>query len=162
MSAAALCYNRAMKLLKGAVLGGLILSAWGVFAWVVMPWNHSGVKLYFSEREITAASVGGAYFPSRPGLSESPIETMAQNFGGNLLAAFLATLMLLQLGPRSLIEKVLFLLTAAALMWAGRAAVEMTWFGQPVYMAGGELIDLLIGWTLAGSALAWIVHPRAE
>ena len=65
------------------------------------------------------------------------------------LSAFLATLLLLQLGPRSLVEKVLFLLTVVVFAW--------------VIDAGDRSLGaLLVSWTFAGSALAWVVHPRAE
>lgn len=78
---------------------------------------------------------------------------------GSLLSAFLATLLLLQLGPRSLVEKVLFLLTAALLTWSGRGLVRAGPFG-PGPLA--ELSGLLLAWLLAGSALAWITRPRSE
>ncbi|MDX6769851.1 MAG: hypothetical protein SF051_09985 [Elusimicrobiota bacterium] len=72
---------------------------------------------------------------------------------GCLLAGFLATLLLEQLGPRSLVEKVLFLLTAGTLAWAGRAPWDMT---------GGALLEALVAWSFAGAALAWLTRPRAE
>jgi hypothetical protein len=72
---------------------------------------------------------------------------------GNLLAGFLATLMLLQIGPRSLIEKILFLLTAAALAWAGRAPWDRT---------AGTLLATLVAWAFTSAALAWITRSRTE
>jgi hypothetical protein len=65
------------------------------------------------------------------------------------LSAFLATVLLLQLGPRSLVEKVLFLLTVVLFTWQ-------------VDSGNRSLGPMLVSWTLAGSALAWVVHPRAE
>lgn len=72
---------------------------------------------------------------------------------GNLLAGFLATLLLLQLGPRSLVEKILFLLTAAALAWAGRAPWDRT---------AGTLMATLLAWSFTSAALAWLTRPRTE
>lgn len=69
-----------------------------------------------------------------------------------LLAGLFATLLLLQLGSRSIVEKVGALLTAAAIAWlAGpQAAIKQTAFAH------------FAGWTLAATALAAYLHPRAE
>ena len=69
-----------------------------------------------------------------------------------LLAGALATLLLLQLGSRSVVEKVGFLLTAAALAWlAGpRAATSQSLFAH------------FAGWAIAATALAVYLHPRSE
>ncbi len=69
-----------------------------------------------------------------------------------LIAGTFATLLLLQLGPRSVVEKVGALLTAAAIAWlAGpRAATSQS------------LLAHFAGWTLAATALAVYLHPRAE
>ncbi|MBI4060192.1 MAG: hypothetical protein HY403_02055 [Elusimicrobia bacterium] len=69
-----------------------------------------------------------------------------------LLAGAFATLLLLQLGPRSVVEKVGALLTAAAIAWlAGpRAASSQSPFAH------------FAGWTLAATALAVYLHPRSE
>jgi hypothetical protein len=126
------------RLLPGTVLGGLVLFAWGFVSWELLPWHTAG----FDYRPIGQAMLLG--------------------FAGNLLAAFLATLFLLQLGPRSLVEKVLFLLTAAGLAWAGRALGDVAYRGLPWRHAFVDLADLLVAWLLAGSALAWLTHPRTE
>lgn len=69
-----------------------------------------------------------------------------------LLAGAFATFLLLQLGPRSIVEKVGALLTAAAIAWlAGpRAATSQSVFAH------------FAGWTLAATALSVYLHPRSE
>jgi len=69
-----------------------------------------------------------------------------------LLAGAFATFLMLQLGPRSIVEKVGALLTAAAIAWlAGpRAATSQS------------VLAHFIGWTLAATALAVYLHPRAD
>ena len=69
-----------------------------------------------------------------------------------LLTGTFATLFLLQLGSRSIVEKIGALLTAAAIAWlAGpRAATSQSLFAH------------FAGWTLAATALAVYLHPRAE
>lgn len=69
-----------------------------------------------------------------------------------LITGVFATLFLLQLGSRSVAEKVGALLTAAAIAWlAGpRAATTQSLFAH------------FVGWTLAATALAVYLHPRSE
>lgn len=69
-----------------------------------------------------------------------------------LITGAFATFLLLQLGSRSIVEKVGALLTAALIAWlAGpRAATTQSLFAH------------IVGWTLASTALAVYLHPRAE
>lgn len=69
-----------------------------------------------------------------------------------LAAGALATFLLLQLGPRSIVEKVGCLLTVALIAWlAGPRAAH-----------GESLLAHCAGWTLAALALAVYLHPRSE
>ena len=69
-----------------------------------------------------------------------------------LLAGGFATLLTLQLGQRSVVEKVGALMTAAAIAW----------FAGPVSTAGHSLLGHLAAWLIASTALAAYLHPRAE
>ncbi len=69
-----------------------------------------------------------------------------------LLAGGLATFLMLQLGPRSIVEKVGAVLTAAAIAW----------LAGPRAAAGQSVIMHFTEWTLAATALAVYLHPRAE
>lgn len=173
-----------MKLLKGALLGGAVLFLWSAVSWMALPWHHAGFKAFTPEQPVlaaldAAAPESGVYLAPAPSPDREPGgpfahvilqkggykplgQAMALGLAGNLLAAFLATLLLLQLGPRSLVEKVLFLLTAAVLAWSGRYFGDVAYWGLPWRNAFVDLADLLIAWTLAGAALAWLTHPRAE
>ncbi len=70
-----------------------------------------------------------------------------------LLAGGLSTFLLLQLGPRSIVEKVGALLTAAGIAWLA---------GPRAALPSQSLIGYVCGWTLAATALAVYLHPRAE
>lgn len=72
-------------------------------------------------------------------------------FGG-LVAGLLAASLMLQLGPRSLAEKVGAAMTAALIAWAA----------GPGAGADIGLIRYLFGWLAASSALAYALHPKAE
>ncbi len=69
-----------------------------------------------------------------------------------VLTGVLATFLLLQFGSRSIVEKIGVLLSAAAIAWlAGpRAATTQSPLAH------------FAGWTLAATALAVYLHPRAE
>ena len=70
-----------------------------------------------------------------------------------LLAGGLATFLLLQLGARSIVEKVAALMTAAAIAWLG---------GPAAPLPQQSLIAYFAGWVIASTALAVYLHPRAE
>ncbi|MEK7388143.1 MAG: hypothetical protein AAB036_00445 [Elusimicrobiota bacterium] len=69
-----------------------------------------------------------------------------------LCAGALSTYLLVQMGPRSIIEKVGSLLTVALIAWVAgpRAAQEESLFLH------------LLGWTTAATALSIYLHPRLE
>lgn len=69
-----------------------------------------------------------------------------------LLAGGFSTFLLLQLSPRSVVEKVGALLAAAAIAW----------LAGPRAAAGQSVIAHFAGWTIAATALAVYLHPRAE
>jgi len=70
-----------------------------------------------------------------------------------LLAGAFATFLLLQLGARSIVEKVGALLTAAAIAWLA---------GPRAPLPSQSLFGYFAGWTLAATALAVYLHPRSE
>lgn len=70
-----------------------------------------------------------------------------------LLAGAMATFLLLQLGPRSVAEKVGALLTAAAIAWLA---------GPRAALPSQSLFGYFAGWLIAATSLAVYLHPRAE
>ena len=70
-----------------------------------------------------------------------------------LLAGGLSTLLLLQLGPRSIVEKVGALMTAAAIAWLA---------GPRAALPSQSLLAYACGWLIAATALSIYLHPRSE
>lgn len=70
-----------------------------------------------------------------------------------VLAGAFATWMLLQLGPRSVVEKVGVLMCAAAIAWLA---------GPRAATAGQSFLGHLAVWLIASTALSVYLHPRAE
>lgn len=69
-----------------------------------------------------------------------------------LLAGAFATFLVIQLGQKSVVEKVGALLAAAAIAW----------LAGPRAAAGQSVIQHFAAWMIAGTALAVYLHPRAE
>lgn len=71
---------------------------------------------------------------------------------GGMIAGLLVASLMLQLGPRSLVEKVGAAMTVALIAWAAGPG------------AGSDigLIRYLFGWLAASSALAYVLHPKTE
>ncbi len=70
-----------------------------------------------------------------------------------VLAGAFATLILLQLGPRSVVEKTGVLMSAAAIAWLA---------GPRAAVAGQSIFGHLAVWLIASTALSVYLHPRAE
>ncbi|MEK7381851.1 MAG: hypothetical protein AAB262_01030 [Elusimicrobiota bacterium] len=69
-----------------------------------------------------------------------------------LIAAFFSTQLLLQIGPRSIVEKVGVLMIVSVIAWiAGPRAAR-----------GESLILHLGGWLAGATALAFYLHPKSE
>lgn len=94
-------------------------------------------------RTLVGGLVSGLILYFIPGLHSGP---------ACLITGFLLTFLLLQLGPRSIVEKVGATMTVALIAWiAGPRAAR-----------GESLFLHLLGWLVAGTAVAFYLHPRAE
>lgn len=94
-------------------------------------------------RVLVGGLIAGVVLYLVPGLRSGP---------ACVLSGMLATLLLLQLGPRSIVEKVGVVMIAALIAWtAGPRAAH-----------GQSLFWHLAGWLGAGTALAFYLHPKSE
>jgi hypothetical protein len=73
-------------------------------------------------------------------------------FFGGAVAGLLVAWLMLQLGPRSIAEKV----------GAGMTAALIAWAAGPGSGAGPGFLRYLVGWFAASAAAAAYLHPRAE
>ena len=69
-----------------------------------------------------------------------------------VVAGLLLNFLLLQLGPRSVVERMGAVLTAALLAWGA----------GPRSAYGQSLLWHLLGWGAAGAALAYYLAPKSE
>jgi len=77
-----------------------------------------------------------------------------------LIAALLATFLLLQTNGLSYAKRVLFLTIPAALIFLGTNADEWNWWGFSNAYSAMQLSVLLIGWFIAGLVMAIFVRGR--
>lgn len=94
-------------------------------------------------RALVGGLIAGVILYFVPGLHSGPACVLT----GVLLAC-----LMLQLGPRSLVEKV----------GAGLTAALIAWLGGPRAAAGQSFVWHMIGWTLASSAVSYYLHPKSE
>jgi hypothetical protein len=69
-----------------------------------------------------------------------------------LVAGLLLTFLLLQLGPRSSVEKIGAVMTVSLLAWVA----------GPRAASGQSLLRHLFGWGAAGAALSFYLRPKSE
>lgn len=178
-------------IVRGAVVGGIILFIWGFISWMVLPWHNATMMRFTNERDVARviqdnAPIDGMYMlPSCQGndnseqaradfrqkLENGPFVFAAvrpNGMGGmhaghfiksliiQIIAAAVATWLLTRTRGLDYLQRVGFVTMVA--FFAGVAVMlpAWNWMGYTTGYTIIGIIDLLIGWTLAGFALAKI------
>ena len=94
-------------------------------------------------RVLIGGLIAGIILKLAPGLHSGP---------ACLAAGLLLTLLLLQLGPRSAVERFGAVMTVSLLAWVA----------GPRAASGQSLPWHLLGWSAAGAALAFYLRPKSE
>lgn len=79
----------------------------------------------------------------------------------NIFGALVAALILSCI-PCAFFCRVLVVAALGLFSWISIDASHVIWYGFPIEYAAGQLIDHLVGWSLAGLAIAAIVKPCAK
>ncbi len=167
------------KLLKAAIFGGIVAFVWGVFSWMVLPWHQMTVHQFSNEMQVAScirqnAPESGVY--EFPGNMTSPDEARAMPYGmvavnlngmhhnmsGSMAAmlvtqivgAFFAAWLLSKTKGLEFYQKATFV--AGAALFAGIVAKlpGAIFMGQHASFTVVCMVDLVIGWFLAGMAIA--------
>ena len=167
------------SLIKGGVLGGLIVFLWGSISWMALPWHHRMLQHFTHEPSVQAALLANAprsgvyIFPQAHGQGlKSPFgfivlkrEGMTpMNFGIlreaaiEIFSAFLITGLLLTASIKRYGTRVLFVLMVALTAGVLCHGPEWNWWGFPPSFILLDFTDLLIGWGLAGLVMAKVVQ----
>lgn len=94
-------------------------------------------------RVLVGGLISGVILYFVPGLHSGP---------ACVIAGALLTWILLQAGPRSIVEKVGLTMTVALIAW----------IAGPRAATGQSLLWHLLGWFAAGTALAFYLSPKSE
>lgn len=183
----------ASKVLKGALLGGLVLWFWSFVYWALSGIPIQGMTAFKDpaavERVLRENAPTPGYYaipnPVPPAgadpatFAETRMKKVSEDFffagsvtvgglgsigsqmgrsiAGNLLAAGVATALLLHTVGLGFLGRLLFVEALAVLAWTVGVWPMAVWWGQPCGFVLLQLLDFLIGWGLAGAALAWLV-----
>ena len=90
----------------------------------------------------------------------SDVRFMVMEFGSNVLAALIASIVLAALGARvAFPNKIMIVALMGAFAWLSQDASYMIWFGFPQAYSLSALVDAVAGWFIAGIAIAMVVKP---
>lgn len=166
------------SILIGGILGGLILFIWSAVSWMALPWHHASFQKFDQEKvvEIVIQSNAirkGIYLLPHERAAEGPFAFVVMSPKGwgsmplhmafglliQITGAMLVTaaLVLVKKPTASFVEKFGFVLLFAL---AAGVVCELpygNWWGFPMDFILLAFADLLIGWTLAGLAIAKVI-----
>ncbi|HZS48714.1 MAG TPA: hypothetical protein VFC63_26820 [Blastocatellia bacterium] len=180
-------------LIKGTVLGGLVLFVWSAISWMVLPWRTWTMHGFSDEKTITQAiktSVpqNGIYLlpaeqdtsamsPEQKKAAEENMMNQMMNgpmifasvrlgpmrpFGlslgiqvlGQMVGAFLATLLLLNTSIQSYGKRLLFVLGIALSIAIMGNIENWNWWSFSTIYTLQQMADVLIGWFFAGLVIS--------
>jgi hypothetical protein len=179
------------SLIKGSLLGGLVLFVWSSLSWTVIPWHEATLNKFISDEGITKAILEAApekgiyYLPSQGSEEElwkkmetGPVAFLAirpgeQNLGmGSLMgiqfviqimAAFLLTWMLLQTrADMSYMKRVLFVAVAAFMAGIMVHLPNWNWWEFSASYTAVNIIDLFVSGLFAGFVIAKVAPAPAS
>jgi len=170
------------NLMKGALAGGLILFAYQAISWMALPWHASTLNGFPNEaavrQSISGVTARGIYILPDPKSMEgsqtpppgpmvfasvSPAgmasmgPAMGMQFVSLVLCALFATWMLVQTRGLPFGTKVCFVATIGVIVGLAGHMPSMLWWSFPPGYTAVEIADAVIGWTLAGLAIAKLV-----
>lgn len=170
------------KLIKGGTIGGLILFIWSAVSWMFIPWHmatmHTFTNPAIVSQAITSnAATSGIYFLPAMGGTESaavsansPMVFAAVSLTGmasmttamvtalvlQIVLAFLVMWLLSKTREMSYGNKLWFILVFAFTASIFANLPYWNWFGFSASYTLVMIADALVGWLLAGLAMAKI------
>ena len=90
---------------------------------------------------------------------------MLDELGLQLASSVLASVLLawvLSLAPWAFGKRVMVSVALGVFAWTAVAAPLWTWYRFPADYVGGMLVQQVVGWLLAGAAMAWVLGRRVR
>jgi hypothetical protein len=165
-----------MRLLKAAVIGGVIVFVWGVVSWVVIPWHgrvlhaldhdvdvarmldfgapRSGIYLYppSTAKALPASGLAAFVSISKEGLRPKAWATVL-GLSLHIFGAFLLSWLLSKTAGLLYGQKVLFASAFGLAVGLLGSGPNWIWWGFSAEFTWVAIADSLIAWTLAGCVL---------
>lgn len=173
------------RMIIGGLLGGLILFIWGAVSWMVLPWHMQTLHSFKNEAAIiqavkTNATESGIYFlplqrmGAQPSQMQGPlvfasvkqegmnsmVPSLIKGLIAAFIAAFLVTWMVMQAVNLGYFGRLIFVIIFAL---AGSVLTHFeywNWFYFASDFTLVEIVDVLIGWFLAGLIIAGVAKRR--
>lgn len=167
-----------------SLVAGLVLFVWGFISWAVLPWHMMVANQFTNEAAVSQVLKGnapqtGVYYlpfsekdhgPDQVGAFANVLpQGTAMNMGKQMsiglitqiLSAFLVLSLLSMTSGLTYWGKVgFFSLTGLTIGFVSHAPY-WNWFGFPAPYIGVTILDILIGWTLAGLVIAKFAYGKA-
>ncbi len=160
-----------------SVTAGVVLFVWGFFSWAVLPWHNSAANKFVNEAAISQAlkdnaPQAGVYFlpfsekdhgPNQVGAFANVLpqgtpmnmgKQMATALLTNIISALLVLVLLSTTQDLTYWNKVGFFALTGLIIGFVSHAPYWNWFGFSTAYVAVMILDILIGWTLAGLAIA--------
>lgn len=175
-------------LIKGTLLGGIILFVWMALSWMALPWHCATLKGFNDESSVAAiiktnATESGIYVlphmcggndeqhmdtttkgpliftvVRRDGYDFSSPKPYIISFVIDLVAAFFVTYLLLQMRESSYWRRVWFVSVFGIAAGVLAMFPNWNWWGFSFDFTLVGFLDFVIGWFLAGLALATVTR----
>ena len=171
------------RILLLSLVAGVLLFVWGVISWAVLPWHMMVANKFTNEAAVSQvlkenAPQRGMYFlpysekdhgPNQVGAFANVLpDGTEMNIGKQMLfgliTEILSALLVLSLasmaGVLSYWGRVgFFSLTGFTIGFVSHAPY-WNWFGYSASYVGVTILDIVIGWTLAGLVVAKFLHSK--
>lgn len=136
------------RVAAAGVVGGLIVFAWSAVSWTALPF-HAGVMKPIPDGEAVASA-----------MRELSAWLLVRGLLLSVAAAIVAAALLAAAAPAlpRYRHRVLFVALLGGFAATATRLVDWNWWAFPLDWILLEVADLVVGWTLAGLAIAAIVR----
>jgi hypothetical protein len=90
----------------------------------------------------------------------SQMQMMGCQLAASVIAAFIASLVVAAMGRQNAVNKVILVSLLGVFVWMNSGGPYWIWYRFPKDFAMAELLNMFLGWFLAGIAIAVIVRPK--
>jgi len=178
------------SVVKGGIIAGIIIFIWSIISWMALPWHHKSFKPFKHEQVVSFllkqnAPKPGVYvipYPQkgewkknkelmeegpfvfasvRPmGTSSNHLWPMITALISNIICGGFATWMLLKTKGLSIHSKIVFFGAIGLIAALLTPLSDMLWWRFSLCYSLPVMLDLIIGWVLAGVGVAFAVKVK--